>query len=473
MTLNELFAWMDGVRPSAYTAGQKTAWVNDLESGLWAEVFLQPMSLWKARDPEEGDRPLLLDESWRGLYAWYLWAMMDFAAGEHAQYANAMALYNQKLNQLQCWYAEEYAPSLRNTRWTDWVPAAYGAGAESCPLYALPAGWAVLGTECRVTEAFEDGEAVLTIGTAEEPDCLMGFAPASGGACRTLRFLAGDDGLRMLYAHGGGAGAVQVRFLLQPPAGCHAPRENAAPAAHITVVNAGASGTAQDGKDGADGVSCTHAWEGTVLTVTSASGTSSADLKGEPGDPGEIGPQGETGPQGEPGPYYVPSVDASGNLSWTRTEADEPIPILPTVNIKGPQGEQGEPGLGASESQDYPGCYCRTVDGETEWINPPMAVDTEYRTAERWMGQPVYTKLLDGGEASNGKDVSYGTEASVKILRLAGTVGSYAFPYHYGKALDNAWSFYVIDYAGDHCTMQSGSSWSGAQVYVQIWYVKK
>ena len=40
------------------------------------------------------------------------------------------------------------------------------------------------------------------------------------------------------------------------------------------------------GADGKDGVSVTHAWNGTVLTVTSASGTSSADLKGEKGDTG-------------------------------------------------------------------------------------------------------------------------------------------------------------------------------------------
>ena len=38
--------------------------------------------------------------------------------------------------------------------------------------------------------------------------------------------------------------------------------------------------------DGKDGVSATHKWNGTVLTVTSASGTSSADLKGNKGDSG-------------------------------------------------------------------------------------------------------------------------------------------------------------------------------------------
>jgi hypothetical protein len=32
-----------------------------------------------------------------------------------------------------------------------------------------------------------------------------------------------------------------------------------------------------------NGVSVSHSWEGTVLTITSASGTSSADLKGEQG----------------------------------------------------------------------------------------------------------------------------------------------------------------------------------------------
>lgn len=49
-----------------------------------------------------------------------------------------------------------------------------------------------------------------------------------------------------------------------------------------------------DGYSGADGVSCTHSWDGTKLIITSASGTSSADLKGETGQPGEPGADGYT-----------------------------------------------------------------------------------------------------------------------------------------------------------------------------------
>ncbi len=51
-------------------------------------------------------------------------------------------------------------------------------------------------------------------------------------------------------------------------------------------------GTPQKGVDyfdGEDGVSPAHEWNGTVLTITSASGTSSADLKGSKGEKGERG----------------------------------------------------------------------------------------------------------------------------------------------------------------------------------------
>ena len=54
-----------------------------------------------------------------------------------------------------------------------------------------------------------------------------------------------------------------------------------APDKNGNVEVAGGSGTPSK-----DGVDCTHEWNGTVLTVTSASGTSSADLKGDKGDDG-------------------------------------------------------------------------------------------------------------------------------------------------------------------------------------------
>ena len=48
------------------------------------------------------------------------------------------------------------------------------------------------------------------------------------------------------------------------------------------------------------------------------------------------------GTNGADGGYYTPSVDASGNLTWTASKAD--MPAIPGANIKGPVGEDGKDG---------------------------------------------------------------------------------------------------------------------------------
>lgn len=81
----------------------------------------------------------------------------------------------------------------------------------------------------------------------------------------------------------------------------------------------GATGPAgADGKDGSDGVSCTHSWAGTVLTVTSASGTSSADLQGPKGDTGATGPQGPAGADGKDG--VTPDLSAYATKEWVTAQ---------------------------------------------------------------------------------------------------------------------------------------------------------
>lgn len=51
---------------------------------------------------------------------------------------------------------------------------------------------------------------------------------------------------------------------------------------------------------------------------------------------------GKTGPQGLRGYYYLPHVDAEGNLSWSNNSGGE-IPTPAVQNIRGPQGEIGNP----------------------------------------------------------------------------------------------------------------------------------
>lgn len=69
--------------------------------------------------------------------------------------------------------------------------------------------------------------------------------------------------------------------------------------------------TGPGGPQGSPGVDVTHKWNGSILEITSASGTSSSNL---------IGPVGPQGPQGESGViapvngFFTLAVDADGNL---------------------------------------------------------------------------------------------------------------------------------------------------------------
>lgn len=54
--------------------------------------------------------------------------------------------------------------------------------------------------------------------------------------------------------------------------------------------------------------------------------------------------------------------------------------------------------------------FNNNVWGPFEWVNPPMILGTEYRTTERYLGKPVYTKAINFGVIPNNsvKSVSHG-----------------------------------------------------------------
>ena len=69
--------------------------------------------------------------------------------------------------------------------------------------------------------------------------------------------------------------------------------------------------------------------------------------------------------------------------------------------------------------------------GVVDWFKPPMALGVEYRTTERYLGKPVYAKLVDCGALPNGtiKIIAHGEPVLNAIsctLELTSTSGNHA-----------------------------------------------
>lgn len=108
----------------------------------------------------------------------------------------------------------------------------------------------------------------------------------------------------------------------------------------------------KNGVDGKDGISVTHSWNGTVLTITSASGTSSSNLKGDKGD---TGPQGIQGPKGEQG--VKGDTGAMGPQGIQGEKGDK--------GDTGPQGIQGTAGQDGKNGVDGKNYSVEVVESAT------------------------------------------------------------------------------------------------------------
>lgn len=78
--------------------------------------------------------------------------------------------------------------------------------------------------------------------------------------------------------------------------------------------------------------------------------------------------------------------------------------------------------LDGIESTDYSECYYRTIGDVKEWINPPIIIGVEYRTTERYLGKPVYVKLVDFASMPNNaeKSIEHGVENLQCVISVSG-----------------------------------------------------
>lgn len=128
-------------------------------------------------------------------------------------------------------------------------------------------------------------------------------------------------------------------------------------------------------------------------------------------------------------------------------------------------------GVAGVESASHPGCYYRTVDGVTEWLNPPMMTGIEYRTTERYLGKPVYVKSYQIGSLPNASsaDIPYGVANLNRVVSCWGNTNT-------GMVLPNvsAISTHMITLvtSADYLRVTTGIDRSALSAVVTLKYTK-
>lgn len=77
--------------------------------------------------------------------------------------------------------------------------------------------------------------------------------------------------------------------------------------------------------------------------------------------------------KGDDGGYYYPFIDENSNLSWVASESDMAAPPQP-VNIAGPAGEKGEPGVYVGSEEP--------AEDVLIWLDPQGEVSDNLATKE-------------------------------------------------------------------------------------------
>ena len=217
-----------------------------------------------------------------------------------------------------------------------------------------------------------------------------------------------------------------------------------------------------EGPPGKDGISVTHQWNGTILVVTSASGTSSANLQGPAGERGETGPEGpqglpgNTGDMGPAGPEGPPGKDGISvthrwengtNLVVTSASGTS------SANLRGPQGQQGNPGQDGTSVTHY-------------WYGTTLVVESASGSSSADLkGERGAT----GEQGSPGKDgISASHQWNGTTLVITSASGTSSANLQGPAGLDGKTPVKGIDYYTDsdkdeivNLVMSSLSTWNG------------
>ncbi len=111
-TLKDVIAYVDEIKPNAFSNDAKTQWINEVEGLVQTEVLLlADAELISYSYDTDKDKELLVKHPHVKIYWTYLTAMVDFANGEYNKYQNTVQMFNAFFGEYMRWFALCYHPA--------------------------------------------------------------------------------------------------------------------------------------------------------------------------------------------------------------------------------------------------------------------------------------------------------------------------------------------------------------------------
>lgn len=114
MTLAELIAYVDQIRPNAFDKDVETGWVNEIEHKVYDQVVSRAVDAGDFYGPytydEDAERTLLVDDAHKGVYVYYLLAQMDYTNMELDRYDADVSMHQAAWDDFAAEYRRNHLP---------------------------------------------------------------------------------------------------------------------------------------------------------------------------------------------------------------------------------------------------------------------------------------------------------------------------------------------------------------------------
>lgn len=123
MTVGEILARVDEIRPNAIDENIKVTWLSELEGRIFDEIVLthehelvddgegnmiEPT--FAGYDETSENEEVIAPDIYADLYRNYIFTMIDYSNNESDRYTNSMLMFNNSYQQFADWYNRTHKP---------------------------------------------------------------------------------------------------------------------------------------------------------------------------------------------------------------------------------------------------------------------------------------------------------------------------------------------------------------------------